>query len=58
MMRTHYCGELNKENIGQTVEICGWTNRRRDHGGVIFWMCVINEASCKWSSIQIIRILL
>ncbi|SMN10904.1 Aspartyl-tRNA synthetase @ Aspartyl-tRNA(Asn) synthetase [uncultured Candidatus Thioglobus sp.] len=35
-MRTHYCGELNKENIGQTVEICGWTNRRRDHGGVIF----------------------
>jgi aspartyl-tRNA synthetase len=36
MMRTHYCGELNKENIGQTVEICGWTNRRRDHGGVIF----------------------
>ncbi len=36
MMRTHYCGELNKKNIGQTVEICGWTNRRRDHGGVIF----------------------
>ncbi|SMM97623.1 Aspartyl-tRNA synthetase @ Aspartyl-tRNA(Asn) synthetase [uncultured Candidatus Thioglobus sp.] len=35
-MRTHYCGELNKENIDQTVEICGWTNRRRDHGGVIF----------------------
>lgn len=35
-MRTDYCGELNKENIGQTVEICGWTNRRRDHGGVIF----------------------
>ena len=35
-MRTNYCGELNKENIGQTVEICGWVNRRRDHGGVIF----------------------
>lgn len=35
-MRTHYCGELSKENIDQTVEICGWTNRRRDHGGVIF----------------------
>ncbi len=35
-MRTHYCGELNKQNIGQSVEICGWTNRRRDHGGVIF----------------------
>ncbi|RUA07298.1 MAG: aspartate--tRNA ligase [Gammaproteobacteria bacterium] len=35
-MRTDYCGELRKENIGQSVEICGWTNRRRDHGGVIF----------------------
>ena len=35
-MRTNYCGELNKENIGQTVEVCGWVNRRRDHGGVIF----------------------
>ena len=34
-MRT-YCGELNKEHINQTVEIFGWTNRRRDHGGVIF----------------------
>ncbi|MCH9646258.1 MAG: aspartate--tRNA ligase [Proteobacteria bacterium] len=35
-MRTNYCGELNKENIDQTVEVCGWVNRRRDHGGVIF----------------------
>ncbi|QKQ23878.1 aspartate--tRNA ligase [Candidatus Ruthia endofausta] len=35
-MRTHYCGELNKDNINQTVEICGWVNRRRDHGSVIF----------------------
>lgn len=36
MMRTDYCGELSKKNIGQTVEICGWINRYRDHGGVIF----------------------
>ena len=35
-MRTHYCGELSKDDIDQTVEICGWVNRRRDHGGVIF----------------------
>jgi len=35
-MRTDYCGELNKDNIDQTVELCGWVNRRRDHGGVIF----------------------
>ena len=35
-MRTHYCGEINAEFIDQTVELCGWANRRRDHGGVIF----------------------
>ncbi|MDC9729182.1 MAG: aspartate--tRNA ligase [Methyloprofundus sp.] len=35
-MRTHKCGELNKEQLGQNVELCGWVHRRRDHGGVIF----------------------
>lgn len=35
-MRTHYCGQLNTDQLDQTVSICGWAHRRRDHGGVIF----------------------
>ena len=35
-MRTHYCGLTNEALLGQTVSLCGWVHRRRDHGGVIF----------------------
>jgi len=35
-MRSHYCGHLNESHIDQTVTLCGWVHRRRDHGGVIF----------------------
>ena len=35
-MRTHYCGDVTADDIGETVELTGWVHRRRDHGGVIF----------------------
>jgi len=35
-MRTHYCGEVDEALVGRRVVVCGWANRRRDHGGVIF----------------------
>ncbi|MPV85704.1 aspartate--tRNA ligase [Ostreibacterium oceani] len=36
MLRTHYCAKINKTHLGQTITACGWVNKRRDHGGVIF----------------------
>jgi aspartyl-tRNA synthetase len=35
-MRSQYCGLVTEAQMGQTVTLCGWVNRRRDHGGVIF----------------------
>jgi aspartyl-tRNA synthetase len=35
-MRSHYCGEITADLLGQEVKIAGWVHRRRDHGGVIF----------------------
>lgn len=36
MLRTHLCAEVSEELIGKEVQVCGWCNTYRDHGGVIF----------------------
>ena len=35
-MRSHYCGDIRQDHIDETITLCGWVDRRRDHGGVIF----------------------
>jgi aspartyl-tRNA synthetase len=35
-MRSHYCGQIDENQTGEEVSVCGWVHRRRDHGGVIF----------------------
>jgi aspartyl-tRNA synthetase len=35
-MRSHYCGQVDEQLIGQSISVAGWVHRRRDHGGVIF----------------------
>ena len=35
-MRTHFCGQVDENQIGEEISVCGWVHRRRDHGGVIF----------------------
>src|SRR5680860_323062 len=34
--RTHWCGDIGEQTVGQRVTVAGWVHRRRDHGGLVF----------------------
>jgi aspartyl-tRNA synthetase len=62
--RTHTCGQLRKTDVGATVRLSGWVNRRRDHGGLIFidlrdhygiTQCVIEPDASAFAAVDVAR---
>ena len=62
--RTHNCGALSIENIGEKIKLSGWVHRKRDHGGVVFidlrdnygmTQCVADISDSFFSKVEVLR---
>jgi aspartyl-tRNA synthetase len=63
--RTHHCGQLRAENVGNTVRLSGWVHRKRDHGGLLFidlrdhyglTQCVVTPSNPHFQKLERIRV--
>lgn len=62
--RSHTCGELTSDNVGEVIKLSGWVHRKRDHGGLVFidlrdhygiTQCVIDSSDEGFAEVEALR---